>query len=278
MAKKTTLLLIVSVLLIAMFAFVACKQNPITPPSPEPLDPVENEDGIHSENLAYGCDFEDGDDYMITGDGSDIEIVAGAGVGGSNALYVFQNSGEGWGETLIDATKLYGRGKSYYIEAKFCNANDAEGRTDDLNAKIDFSVVSGVGYATTGQDYDIPGQYDGSWLDEGSALDIFDIEVLGQATPLEVEGGWETISGILDAEQIEALLVNQTQLCGGGDVSLYKLMVVFYVGTYNEGTGQTGYRYYLDDVVVKDLNSELKRTGRTWQPDTPDDPEEEEGE
>ena len=274
MAKKTTLLLIVSVLLIAMFAFVACKKDPVVPPTPQ--EPVENKAGDVSENLIYNGDLELEDVTDLQGDGASIEILDGVGYDGSRGLKVIQT--ENYGEVLVDITDYYGRGKSYYIEAKFCNANDAEGRTDDLNAKIDFSVVSGVGYATTGQDYDIPGQYDGSWLDEGSALDIFDIEVLGQATPLEVEGGWETISGILDAEQIEELLVNQTQLCGGGDVSLYKLMVVFYVGSYNEGTGQTGYRYYLDDVVVKDLNSELKRTGRTWQPDTPDDPEEEEGE
>ena len=274
MAKKTTLLLIVSVLLIAMFAFVACKKDPVVPPTPQ--EPVENKAGDVSENLIYNGDLELEDVTDLQGDGASIEILDGVGYEGSRGLKVIQT--ENYGEVLVDITDYYGRGKSYYIEAKFCNANDAEGRTDDLNAKIDFSVVSGVGYATTGQDYDIPGQYDGSWLDEGAALDIFDIEVLGQATPLEVEGGWETISGILDAEQIEALLVNQTQLCGGGDVSLYKLMVVFYVGTYNEGTGQTGYRYYLDDVVVKDLNSELKRTGRTWQPDTPDDPEEEEEE
>ena len=274
MAKKTTLLLIVSVLLIAMFAFVACKKDPVVPPTPQ--EPVENKAGDVSENLIYNGDLELEDVTDLQGDGASIEILDGVGYDGCRGLKVIQT--ENYGEVLVDITDYYGRGKSYYIEAKFCNANDAEGRTDDLNAKIDFSVVSGVGYATTGQDYDIPGQYDGNWLDEGSALDIFDIEVLGQATPLEVEGGWETISGILDAEQIEALLVNQTQLCGGGDVSLYKLMVVFYVGTYNEGTGQTGYRYYLDDVVVKDLNSELKRTGRTWQPDTPDDPEEEEEE
>ena len=274
MAKKTTLLLIVSVLLIAMFAFVACKKDPVVPPTPQ--EPVENKAGDVSENLIYNGDLELEDVTDLQGDGASIEILDGVGYDGSRGLKVIQT--ENYGEVLVDITDYYGRGKSYYIEAKFCNANDAEGRTDDLNAKIDFSVVSGVGYATTGQDYDIPGQYDGSWRDEGAALDVFDIEVLGQSTPLEEEGGWETISGILDAEQIEALLVNQTQLCGGGDVSLYKLMVVFYLGTYSEGTGQSGYRYYLDDVVVKDLNSELKRTGRTWQPDIPDDPEEEEEE
>lgn len=274
MAKKTTLLLIVSVLLIAMFAFVACKKDPIVPPTPQ--EPVVNKAGDVSENLIYNGDLELEDVTDLQGDGASIEILDGVGYEESRGLKVIQT--ENYGEVLVDITDYYGRGKSYYIEAKFSNANDPEGRTDDLNAKIDFSVVSGVGYATTGQDYDIPGQYDGSWLDEGTALDVFDIEVLGQSTPLEVEGGWETISGILDAEQIEALLVNQTQLCGGGDVSLYKLMVVFYLGTYSEGTGQSGYRYYLDDVVVKDLNSELKRTGRTWQPDIPDDPEEEEEE
>jgi hypothetical protein len=273
MAKKTTLLLIVSVLLIAMFAFVACKQNPVDPPTPQ--EEVVNKAGEVSANLVYNGDFELDGDTDLSGDGAGVEIVDGEGVDGTHALLVKQT--ENYGEVMFDLTDYYGRGKSYYVEAKFRNANDPDGRTDDLNAKIDFSVASGVGYEYVGHAYDIPGQYDGSWLDEGECLDIFDIQVDGEVAPLDQETSeYVTLSAIIDAEQIEELLVNQTQLCGGGDVTLYSLSIVFYVGTYSEGTGQSGYIYYLDDVVIKDLNKEIKRTGRTYHPDDPDDPEEEE--
>lgn len=286
MAKKTTLLLIISVLLIAMFAFVACKNDPVVPPTPQ--EPVVNKAGEVSDNLVYNGNLEDGSSSDLSGDGANVAVVGNEGYNNSHALHVEQT--ENYGEVLVDISDLYGRGKSYYVEAKFRNAGP-EGRADDLNAKIDFNVVSGVGYEKTGHDYDIPGQYDGSWLDADSASNIFDIEIeldASAGTPI-VDDDWVTISAVLDAEQIESLLVNQTKLCGGGDVTLYKLAIVFYVGTYAEKkegevypgpVGQEGYIYYLDEVVIKDLNSELKRTGRTYQPVDPepepeDDPDQE---
>ena len=272
MAKKTTLLLIVSVLLIAMFAFVACKKDPVVPPTPQ--EPVENKAGEVSANLVYNGDLELEDVTDLSADGATAGIVDGEGFGGSRALYVQQTAN--YGEIEVDITDYYGRGKSYYVEAKF--RWPGEGRSDDLNAKIDFNVASGVGYEQTGASYDIPGQYDGSWMDEASALEIFDIEIEGAEGTDLLDKEWHTLKAVLDAEQIEELLVNQTQLCGGGDVTLYKLAMVFYVGTYSEGEGQTGYAYYLDDVVIKDLNKELKRTGRTYRPDDPEEEEEEEEE
>ena len=274
MAKKTTLLLIVSVLLIAMCAFVACKQDPVDPPTPQ--EPVENKAGVVSENLVYNGDLELEDVSDLQGDGAATEVVENEGYNDSHALYVQQT--ENYGEVMVDITDYYGRGKSYYVEAKFRNAGAEGARTDDLNAKMDFSVVAGLGYEKEGRDYDIDGQYEGTWLDEGAALDIFDIEIGGAEGTDLTDGGWYTLKAVLDAEMIESLLLLETENYKGtaADVSLYKLMVVFYVGTYSEGTGQSGYKYYLDDVVIKDLNSELKRTGRTYKPEEPDDPEEEE--
>ena len=49
-----------------------------------------------------------------------------------------------------------------------------------------------------------------------------------------------------------------------------KLMAVFFVGTYPD---QGGYSYYLDDVVIKDLNSELPIQGVTYAPEVPEEPE-----
>lgn len=281
MAKKITFTLLVGLLIASALVFVSCKQDPGSQPGPAPspdpeLTPVVNKLGEVGGNLVYGGDLE-GEDTDLQGDGATVEIMEQVGVDGSRALYVEQT--ENYGEVLMDLTDYYGRGKSYYVEASFKNAGVEGARTDDLNAKIDFSVVAGQGYASTGRDYDVPGQYEGGWMDDDSAAEIFGFETEGaQGTDLS-DGEWVTISAVLDAEQIEELLVNQTKLCGGGDVTLYKLAVVFYVGTYSDGDGQTGYKYYLDNVVIKDLNKEIKKTGRTYKaPDTGEEEEEEEEE
>lgn len=282
MAKKITFTLLV-LLIASAFVFVSCNQEAGEGggggigPAPKPnedLVKVENKAGTVSANLVFGGDLED-TDTDLQGDGATAEIVADEGVGGSHALYVQQT--ENYGEVLMDLTDYYGRGKSYYVEASFRNAGIEGARTDDLNAKIDFSVVAGQGYASTGRDYDVPGQYEGSWMDDESAEELFGLATEGAAgTPIDADE-YVTISAVLDAETIESLLVNQTTLCGGGDVTLYKLAVVFYVGTYSDGEGQTGYKYYLDNVVIKDLNKEIKKTGRTYKPaDTGDEEEEEE--
>lgn len=279
MAKKITFTLLVGLLIASALVFVSCKQDPGSQPGPAPspdpeLTPVVNKLGEVGSNLVYGGDLE-GEDTDLQGDGATVEIMDQVGVDGSRALYVEQT--ENYGEVYLDLTDFYGRGKSYYVEASFKNAGVEGARTDDLNAKIDFSVVAGQGYASTGRTYDVPGQYDGSWMDDDSAAEVFGFETEGaQGTSLE-DGDWVTISAILDAETIESLLVNQTTLCGGGDVTLYNLAVVFYVGTYSDGDGQTGYKYYLDNVVVKDLNKEIKKSGRTYKaPDTGEEEEEEE--
>ena len=281
MAKKITFTLLVGLLIASALVFVSCKQDPGSQPGPAPspdpeLTPVVNKLGEVGGNLVYGGDLE-GEDTDLQGDGATVLRTEGVGVDGSYALYVEQT--ENYGEVLMDLTDYYGRGKSYYVEASFKNAGVEGARTDDLNAKIDFSVVAGQGYASTGRDYDVPGQYEGGWMDDDSAAEIFGFETEGaQGTDLS-DGEWVTISAVLDAEQIEELLVNQTKLCGGGDVTLYKLAVVFYVGTYSDGDGQTGYKYYLDNVVIKDLNKEIKKTGRTYKaPDTGEEEEEEEEE
>jgi len=273
MAKKV-LMFFLSVMLIASLTLISCSQDQKKPgPAPQPLEPVENEDGIHSDNLAEGCDFEHGDDYIIKGDGSEIAVVEGAGIGGSHALYVFQNSGEGWGETLIDATKLYGRGKSYYIEATFRNLGGEGTPTTDITGKIDFTVVSGAGWDKYKKTYDIPGQYEFDWLSDDQAFSVFEITPAGQSADLS-DGDWHTVSGVLDAETIDTMIRTQTEDHGTGDTeeSLYYMAFVFYVGSY---PSQDGYKYYIDNIKIIDLNTEIETTGRTWvdPSEDPDDAE-----
>ena len=263
MAKKV-LMILLSVMLIASLTLFSCSQEGKKPgPAPEPLEPVENEDGTHSDNLAEGCDFESGDDYIIKGDGSEIAVVEGAGIDGSHALYVFQNSGEGWGETLIDASKMYGRGKSYYVEAWFKNLGGEGTPTTDITAKIDFTVVSGAGWDKYHKTYDVPGQYDFDWLSDDKASEIFEMQTSGAAGVDISDGEWHKLSAILDAETIDTMIRTQTEDHGTGDTeqSLYYMAFVFFLGSY---PSQDGYKYYLDNISIIDLNTEIETTGPTW--------------
>ena len=273
MAKKV-LMILLSVMLIASLTLISCSQEA---KKPDPSDgPVVNKKGEVSENLLENGGFED-EDLDVQEDGSSIKVVEKEGVGSSKALFVEQTAC--YGEVLFDMTDFYGRGKSYYIEATFRNAGIEGVRTDDLTAKIDFNVVAGQAYEKTGRDYDVPGQYDGQWFEDGE--EVFDIETDGEEGKLDAKGkDWVTLSAILDAVQIQELLEKETELCGGGDVTMYKLSVVFYVGTYQdeekgEGPGQKGYKYYIDNIVIKDLNKELKVQGRTYKPEEGGDDEDE---
>ena len=275
MARKLTILSIICMLLVSALIFVSCNQEAgggAKPgPAPAAKEKVENVAGEVSNNLVYNGNFDSGEDSDLVDDGSTIEIVADEGIEGSSALLVTQT--ENYGEVMVDITKYYGRGKSYYVEGWFKNVGGADTRTDDLTAYIAFNIVTGGGYTTTGQTYDIPGQYDGSWLSDDEAEEIFGIETncIGESI---ADGDWHKVSAILDAEQIEAVMLSEDDQCHWtGDTTMYLLAAVFYVGTY---PNQDGYKYLLDNVVIKDLNKEIKRQGRTYEAPVEEETEEEE--
>ena len=263
MTKKITFTLLV-MLIVSAFVFVSCQQEQNVPgPAPTPREPVVNELGEESANLVYNGDFNNGTDTDVTEDGSEIEIQATTGIEGSGALYVFQNSGEGYGEVMVDITKYYGRGKSYYVEASFKNVGGEGTPATDIMAKISFSVVSGAGYDKYQKTYDVPGQYDYSWIDDAQALEIFEKKTGGAGGVDISDGEWHTISGVLDAETIDTMITTQTQDHGTGatEPTLYYMSVAIFVGTWPT---QDGYKYLLDNVKIIDLNAELERTGKTW--------------
>ena len=277
MARKITLSMIV-VLIISAFVFVSCSQEAgggggVPGPAPTPKEKVVNVAGEVSANLVYNGDLESGEDSDLDGDGASISVVEGQGIDGSHALLVEQS--ETYGEVMINLTEYYGRGKSYYVEGWFKNVGGEGTRTDDLTAYLSFNIVTGGGYTTVGQTYDIPGQYDGSWLSDDEAEEIFGIETNCIGEDIS-DGEWHKVSAILDAEQIEAVMLSEDDQCHWtGDTTMYLLAAVWYVGTY---PNQDGYKYLLDNVVVKDLNKELKRQGATYEaPEEPEEEEEEEG-
>ena len=238
------------------------RQDPKEPdkpvPTPVPVPAVQNKAGIFSDNLFYNGNFDDDEETDVIEDGSIIQIVADQGINGSNALLVEQQLY--YGEVAIDFTEYYGRGKSYYIEASFRNLGGEGAKTDDLTANIYFIVVAGAACEYQGDIWTVIEQYDESLLSDEEALEIFGIEtnVLGEDIS---DGKWHTVSGILDAETIDYILENETALCGDTDEpTMFFLGALFYMGTWE----QDGYRYLLDNIVIKDLNSELETEGRTY--------------
>lgn len=291
MTKKSTFTLLV-LLIVSAFVFVSCNEEKAVPgPAPTPKEAVVNELGEESANLVYNGDFNNGDDSDIENDGSTSEVQAGVGIDGSAALYVYQDSAKdggedvGWGEVMFEATKLYGRGKSYYVEASFKKVG-YEGllETPNFTAHIDFTVVSGAGYDKYGKTYNIPGQYDFDWLSDDDASLIFERKTSGGDTGVDIsDGEWHTVSAILDAETIDKMIETQTSDHGTGETqeTLFYMAFTFFVGNYEDmvgkvRAGQDGYQYYLDNVKIIDLNDELERTGKTWVDPTAVDPDDEE--
>ena len=235
---------------------------------------VINKMGTVSDNLIYNGNFELGSDTDLMEDGSVIEVVSGAGIYGSNAMAVTQTAT--YGEVVLDITDYYGRGKSYYVEASYKNIGGEGTRTEDLTAYLGFYIVTGAGYDATGNNYDVPGEYDGYWLSNEEAEEIFEIETNIDSYGEDIsDGEWHIVSAVLDAETVEAVMKREDELNHGtGDPTMYQFGLYLCVGTYPY---QDGYKYLLDNIVFKDLNSEIPRQGRTYQlneePEEPEEPE-----
>ena len=266
MVKKATLIMIICMLIASVCLFVSCKEEP--PAAPEKktsdLEPVENELGTVSDNLLDNGTFDVDNDFApVSDEDATVSHVVGLGVGGSNAISVVTT--ETYGSINVDFTEFYGRGKSYYVEASFKN-NGTVGKAD-MDAHLDITVVSGaVQDAVDSHDdwdgyYDCPDIYEGGPLSDDDALEIFEMTTeSGGATISDSE--WVTVSCIIDAETIDKLLTDTTDKYGSGDPTIYKLMAVFYVG--HDGA-LNGYSYLVDNIVIKDLNSELTREGKTYE-------------
>ncbi len=267
MAKRITFSLIV-LLIASALVFVSCSQDAAEggkkiPPKPAQDEPVENVEGTEGENILEFGSFECSlVDIEVAGEESTLAIAEGVGVDASKALSVVQNVN--YSSVLFDLTPYYGRGKSYYIEASF--KNDDSPVTDDLTGRISFSVVSGAVYDDKSQPYyDADIVYSGEFLDSGEAEDIFGYEVNDEGGSIDGDE-WATVCGIIPATEIDRIVGNST---------LYQLQVSFYVGTYSNDVehGQKGYKYLIDNIVIKDLNTELDVTGSTYGDDAEDEEE-----
>ena len=273
MTKKIALLMVV-MLLASALVFVACSQNAGggggTKPPAQKLE-VKDKKGTVSENLVRNGNFDDAEseytdvEHASSDQGVDASIVADVGIGGSKALKV--ESIKNWGEIDIDMTRVYGRGKSYYIEASFKDDGTPADKKDSAIPHFSFTVVSNYILEKYGKEYyDVTKWDEGDDIYEGNepmdddiAAVTFGIETNQDAVPLadaslSSTDGWQTLSAIIPATVIDKFI---------GDSTLYKFTLSFYVGQYSDEPtgGQYGYKYLVDNVVVKDLNTEIDATG-----------------
>lgn len=257
MARKIALLM-VALLLCSAVVFVSCSQDGGKPSAPSTSGPVTNKKGTVGNNLVSNGNFDGAGATTVVEEGSEVEIVEGGKTG--KALSVYQNTN--YGCAKVELTKFYGRGKSYYISASFKDNGTPE-TLETSTPKMSFTVVSNKIVETFGDEYydsndpDAQIMYDGELLGDEEAGLIFDIET-DHDEPDDVTGnGWVTVSAIIPATEIERVLDGST---------MYEFYVTFYLGEYPD---QNGYKFLLDDVVIKDLNTELPRTGK-YVPDSGD--------
>lgn len=222
----------VVVILIAFALFVSCSQEQIV-----------------SENLVENGDFENGNRTDVYANGCWSYIASGKGINGSKALDV--TPAEAWGRIEIPITSYYGQGKSYYVESSFRN-NGSTG--SDPTVRISYIVVSeAVASHFKNPLFDCTDIYGGQLLSNDEAKIIFGIDT----NPSAVLGNeYVTVSAVIPATEIDKILTETTQKYGSGDPSLVRFYVCFSVGGE---TDHTDYSYYVDNVVIKDLNSELPK-------------------
>ena len=287
MTKKIALLMVV-MLLASALVFVSCSQNAGGGGGggqggfdADDLEPVENVLGevrdisvpiSEDEPLAfYNGDFEESATSSdVLKDGSSTEIVSEPGNAENHVLEV--TTSESYGCVYVDLTEYYGRGKSFYVEASF---KKAEGGTNVKApvANITFTICSGAvqaeadrQYAAGVTDEDSPGQYyyyddiyGSPALSDADALQIFGMTTHKIGANLN-DGAWHTVSAIIDAVEIDDTLQTQTVKYKGSDLTMAHFYAVLYVG--EDESDLAGYKYYLDNVVIKDLNDDLDRGGQ----------------
>jgi len=287
MAKKTTLLLIACLLVVSVCAFVSCSQDSHSgsePYEPPERDDVENMTTVirdikdpkedYEDTYFFNGDFEESTESSdVVKDGSNILIVEDPDDGTNHVLSV--KTVEDYGCVYVDLTDYYGLGKSFYIEAEFKkNVADTMGNTNPKAplAFMAFTVCSGAVQAEADrqwdagkQDEDGPGNY--YYYDEiygcpsfpdDSSEEVFHLATHSTGQNL-ADGSWHKLSAILAAEDIYDFLYDQTEKYKADEVTVSHLYVVFCVGS--DESDLSGYSYFIDNVVIKDLNDDIDRGG-----------------
>lgn len=272
MKKCSGKIMLVGMIALLASAFISCGNgtpggNGNSQPGPGPapvkdglINPYEGEDklGQVSENLLDDGDADECEGEIFFSSWGSEKTKVDGGVTGK-AWRIYQNEEE-WSELGIDITKLYGQGKSYLITAKV--KNDPE-NTAHKNAsfKLAWTLYSGAVKNYCDENnikyYDFPDEtvttiespWGGKFDETGEAFgysedDLNVVDVLSDE--------WQEIVCILPSTHIEEKV---------GNSGVYEFQLSFYAGA----KGEEGYSFLIDDICIKDLNSELKRYGQTWE-------------
>ena len=190
-------------------------------------------------NLVVNGTFDNGTSFSVYGTGATTALTAGAGVEGTKALAVTQN--ETWGELQINLSEQYTVDKDYYVEVS-AKDNGSTGSNKALG--ISFIVVSGAVWDTFGEEY-----YNCDGIYGGQVMSSDDVLTLGLVSNpyVALGSGYTTASAVIPAAEIARLLAETTET---GDPSLKLFIVKIHAG----GQEDTGYSYYVDNVVVKELD------------------------
>lgn len=265
MKKCTKKILLVGLATILAGMLVSCDGLIKKEPKQEPIvkdglkNPYEGEDvlGTVSANLLDDGDADETEGEIYFSNYGVTQTKVDGGVEGQ-AWKVVQTEEE-WSELGIDLTSVYGQGKSYLISAKVKNDPENTAHKDAMftvawtlysgDVKNWADAISGTEYYDYNEsDPSIVSPWGGALDTEGTAYgyseDDFNV-------PTELTDEWQEISYIINSTAIEEKVNNS---------GVYKFSIAFYAGK----DGPAGYSFLIDDISIKDLNSELKRNGMTW--------------
>ena len=231
------------------------------PPAPK-LAPVTDSIGKESKNLVYDGDADEGqsDEHPQVGVVWENGVTVSRDDGGANGKCwrVTQNNEDKlWQELAIDLTILYGRGKSYLVSFKV-KADPEAGELKSLGHPVNlyYSVYSGdlrkwaIDNDLECFDWDenyltpwIINPYSGKFTDETfNTIRVGDNKLTDE---------WIEYKYVIPASEIDRIVNNS---------GLYQFWLAIHMGDRGEG----GYSYLIDDLTIKDLNTEIKQTGATW--------------
>lgn len=268
---KLTKLCLFLVALFATVCLVGCGGDPEPSPEVETVRTV----AFFDFNTAKYVNMP----YAPSGDGATVGWEADKGIDGTGCLKVTQT--EEYGEVLLDLKKAYSKGKTYYFEGMFKDAETPEsvnGGTTYASMSItvedqdimDISEANGAeswAYKTDWPNPSPSGIYAKDQPDPwscsiGDSITGYEEKVIPYLVkdedgntlnpkPTNVEisyDGWTKVNGIVRSEDIDVLVSKNTP------EDLVTFSLVYLCGVYPD---QIGYIYYLDNLRILDLDPQI---------------------
>ncbi len=306
MKKNSKKIVTIGTLALVAAMFISCPKPVDTPVIEEGEHPAwlkkiaaypdvsENEVGVISKNLVQDGDADGtaagASPALLMGGETGVEsAVVDGGVNGTKCYQQRQTGSGEWQETNFKLTPIYGQGKSYLISFKYKADPAAEAenfKSKDENLFVSYSAYSGDVQMACMKHGVENWAFDDKWGEKsvwGTDLigpwglsfssDDYLVECLKEqldpdfavSEPTTLSDDWKECNVIIDAETIASALNN---------TGMYSFGLSIYMGASGEG----GYSFLLDDIVILDLNYELEQMDVTWKDPNVTEEDEEGGE